>query len=192
MRGQNKATKIPGKNWNIRRQQREDGREVTARGISSFCLSILILSKNIDTELVVLIYWYWYWALSLDIEYCGTPSSCGAVIVEAGKVKPKQHITKDCRRGMSTFGQSSDKNWNNYNYDSGVLFYWLVSCLGFILLINRLPTAGLGPMFSRQLKTKYLIFSKIFSKILTLQLTPTVPHVSWPLWRQEWRLDMKF
>ena len=127
-----------------------------------------------------------FWVWRVDIEYCGNPSSCTAVIVEAGELKPKQHITKDCRRGMSTFGQSSHKNWNNYNYDSGVLFYWLASCLGFIFLINRTADCRLFP---GQLKSKYFIF---YQNINILQLTPTVSHVSWPLWYQEWRLDMKF
>ena len=42
-----------------------------------------------------------------DVWPCfGNPSSCSsAIIVEAGKVWPKQHITKDCRRGMSTFDE---------------------------------------------------------------------------------------
>ena len=38
--------------------------------------------------------------------YFGNPSSCSSAIIgEAGKVWPKQHITKDCRRGMSTFDE---------------------------------------------------------------------------------------
>ena len=43
---------------------------------------------------------------ALQLEYFGNPSTCSsAIIVEAGKVWPKQHITKDCRRGMSTFDE---------------------------------------------------------------------------------------
>ena len=47
-----------------------------------------------------------FYQCNVSAEYFGNPSTCSsAIIVEAGKVWPKQHITKDCRRGMSTFDE---------------------------------------------------------------------------------------
>ena len=99
--GEDKATKILREKLKFTTSAKSKGGKVKGGGniqVRSDCERELSFSVS---ESVMM-----FGSVGAELEYFGNPSTCSsAIIVEAGKVWPKQHITKDCRRGMSTFDE---------------------------------------------------------------------------------------